>query len=441
MICYGSVFLAQAEDRVWQVGVAKVDITPAYPIRLTGYASRKTESEGVAQHLYAKALVIGSERDKPAVLITVDNCGVPGGLRDELAKRLHNKRHVDTERIAVCSTHTHCAPWVEGFAPNIFGGPIPEEQQLRVKRYTQELVDSLETVALTALDNRKPSTIKRGVGNADFAANRRTKGGPVDHALPVLFVAAPDGTLRAIFASYACHCTTLGGEFNKICGDWAGYAQESIESEHPGAVALIALGCAGDANPDPRSKLELAQQYGQEIAAGVNKVLAGSLTTIDGEIICRIKRINLPFDELPSRADWERLAQQTNYIGSHARLNLARLKRGEQLPTSLPYTVQTWTFGKNLAMVFLPGEVVVDYSLRLKKEFDSTRLWINAYANDVPCYIPSERILQEGGYEGGGAMIYYDRPTRFATGIEARIVGVVHELLPVGFCDKNQLKN
>ena len=35
------------------------------------------------------------------------------------------------------------------------------------------------------------------------------------------------------------------------------------------------------------------------------------------------------------------------------------------------------------------------------------RLWITAYANDDPCYIPSERILREGGYEGGGAIVYY----------------------------------
>src|SRR6476660_9939388 len=84
-------------------------------------------------------------------------------------------------------------------------------------------------------------------------------------------------------------------------------------------------------------------------------------------------------------------------------------------------------------MVFLPGEVVVDYSLRLKKEFDRGRLWINAYSNDVPCYIPSERILKEGGYEGGGAMLYYDRPTKLASGIEQKIVDEVHRQLPKDF--------
>src|SRR5205823_9948672 len=110
-------------------------------------------------------------------------------------------------------------------------------------------------------------------------------------------------------------------------------------------------------------------------------------------------------------------------IGYHARYNLARLDRGEKLQAEVPYAVQTWAFGDSLAMVFLPGEVVVDYSSRLKRELDGRRLWINAYANDAPCYIPSERVLKEGGYEGGGAMVYYDVPGPFKPGLEQRIVG------------------
>ena len=87
-------------------------------------------------------------------------------------------------------------------------------------------------------------------------------------------------------------------------------------------------------------------------------------------------------------------------------------------------------------MVFLPGEVVVDYSLRLKREFDRSRLWVNGYSNDVPCYIPSRRVLEEGGYEGAGAMVYYDRPTKFAPDVEERIIGAVHELMPKEFLAK-----
>jgi hypothetical protein len=440
LLAIASVFMLQPRNgnasgsgETYQVGVASVDITPDYPIRLAGYASRKSEAERTAQHLYAKALAIGTDRQKPAVLITVDNCGVPLNVHDAVAARLAKGERIDPARLAICSTHTHSAPWLKGYLPNLFLAPLTAAEQEHIERYTRELTDALERVALRALDNRQSAKLSHAKGQAGFAANRRTKGGPVDHDLPALFVTDPKGGLRAIFASYACHCTTLTGEFNQICGDWAGYAREFLERDHPGAVVLIGLGCAGDANPNPRPGFELAKQHGQTIAKGIDDLLKTPRAPVSGKLDCRVRQIQLPFDTLPTRAEWETRATQTNYVGSHARLNLDRLDRGEKLPTTLPYTVQTWSFGKSLALVLLPGEVVVDYSLRLKREFDATRLWVNAYANDVPCYIPSERILKEGGYEGADSMVYYDRPTRFAPGIEDLIVETVRQLMPPEF--------
>ncbi|MDB5390387.1 MAG: Neutral/alkaline non-lysosomal ceramidase, partial [Planctomycetaceae bacterium] len=115
---------------------------------------------------------------------------------------------------------------------------------------------------------------------------------------------------------------------------------------------------------------------------------------------------------------------------------LSRLDRGEALQSKLEYPIQTWSFGKSLAMVFLPGEVVVDYSLRLKRELDGQRLWITAYANDEPCYIPSERILQEGGYEGRDAMTYYDRPGPLQAGLEKQILDTIQAQIGAGYAAK-----
>jgi hypothetical protein len=231
-------------------------------------------------------------------------------------------------------------------------------------------------------------------GRSQFGDN---DAGPVDHTLAVLFVHGPEGKLRGVLANYACHCTTLGGEFNQLHGDWCGYAQAALERDHPGAVALVSIGCGGDANPFPRGRLEHAQAHGDEIAAEVRRLLtvpSKPLALPEG----KLKRFDLDFDPLPTRAQWEERAQKPGIVGYHAKKNLARLGRGEKLPTKLPYVVQTWTFDDRLAMVFLAGEVVIDYQRRLKREFDETRLWVNAYANDVPCYIPSRRILAEGGF-------------------------------------------
>ena len=420
--------------------MASVDITPKYPIRLSGYAARKTESEGVAQRIWAKALAIGSDDEKPALLLAVENVGVPKHVRDDLADRLHRKRGIRPERITVCSTHTHSAPCLEGSLRNLFLDPLPAEQQERIARYTRELKDSLEQAALQALDNRQPARLSRGLGQAVFATNRRPQGGPVDHDLPVLFFHSPNGALRAVLANYACHCTTVTGEFNQVCGDWAGYACEKLEQDNPGAMALVTIGCGGDANPNPRPGFDLAQRHGATLAAAVETVLSNSPAPVSGRLNCRTRQIELPFDTLPTREQLEERAKKQDFPGKHARGNLERLDRGEKLPAELGYLVQVWQFGDGLAMVFLPGEVVVDYSLRLKREFgmpangapassSGNRLWVTAYANDVPCYIPSERVLKEGGYEGEGAMVYYDLPTRFAAGIEDRIVRTVRGLL------------
>ncbi|HEX5497790.1 MAG TPA: hypothetical protein VFX03_01130, partial [Thermomicrobiales bacterium] len=257
----------------------------------------------------------------------------------------------------------------------------------------------------------------------------------------MLMTRSAEGKLRGVWVSYACHCVTLSN--NKLSGDWAGYAQEIIEREHPGCVALVSIGCGADQNPISGvtgDKVDVAQGQGAEIAAEVNRLLKTDLKPVGGPLAAERKEIELTFDTPPSRARFEELAKQTNAVGYHAQVQLARLDRGEKLQQTLAYPVESWTFGDDLAIVFLPGEVVVDYSLRLKSELDRSRLWINSYANDAPWYIPSERVLKEGGYEGAVAMTYYDRPTRFKPGLEQQIVDAVHEQIGQRF-GKNAAEN
>ena len=128
-----------AKPSYYSVGVASVDITPDYPVRLSGYGSRQKESEGIDERIYAKALAIGTDRDGPALLVAVDNVAVPACMRDELAARLAKKTRVRNERLTVCSMHVHTAPMLTGVCPCLFGGDIPPEHQARIERYTREL--------------------------------------------------------------------------------------------------------------------------------------------------------------------------------------------------------------------------------------------------------------------------------------------------------------
>jgi len=422
-----------AAESARPIGVARVDITPDYPTRLTGFAGRKTESEGVAQRIHAKALALGSDADGPAVLVTVDNLGVSEAIRSELLRRLAGRTKLTHDRLAICSSHTHSAPMINGVAPNIFAADVPPGQQARIDRYTRELTDNLEKVILAALADRQPAHLAWASGKVGFARNySRAPFAPVDHDLPVLRVTTPEGKVRAIFVSYACHAEALS--LNTVHGDWPGSAQLALEADHLGAIALVAIGCGADQTPNQRGTPEMADAQGREIANEVKRLLGGPWNPLPAPLAAATQRIELPFDKLPTRAEWEtRAVNQAREIAFHAKKNLARLDRGEALPTALPYLVQVWSFGRDLAMVFLPGEVVVDYCLRLKKELDRTRLWVNGYANDNPGYIPSERILAEGGYRGGGAMVYYDHPTKFAPGVEGLLIGAVRELMPKEF--------
>ena len=419
------------------VGVARVDITPDGPVLLSGFQARGlVESKGTAQPIRAEALAIGSDEQGASLLVTVDNLGIPDAMTGELADRLKRRAGIARERLALGSSHTHCAPCLPGVAPNIFGKAIPTDQQGRIDRYASTLLDKLEQVCLDALKDRRPGLLAWGQGSVAFAMNRRTPGGPVDHSLPMLRAVDLDGKLRAVVVNYACHCTTLDPKDYLVSGDWAADAREAIEGDNPGATALVLIGCGADSNPKDRPGRAVARRHGRAIGDEVARLLKGPLAPINAPPVGRITRVKVPFDTLPTREELQALVAKGGAPGYNASTQLARLDRGEPLQGELDYVVQGWNFGDDLAMVFLAGEVVVDYVLRLKVELDPGRLWVVGYANDVPCYIPSERILREGGYEGGGAMVYYGRPTRLKPGVEDRIITSVRALVPPSFASK-----
>jgi len=416
---------AQSAPGTYSVGIAAVDITPTYSIRMNGFLSRPKESEGVRQQIWAKALAIETTDEDTVVVITVDTLGIPDDLTERVAENL--KAHgIARSHLAICASHTHSGPMIRNCANTLFGQPIPDEQWETILKYSDELEARLVKVATEALADRKPATLSWGIGKVGFAINRRTLGGPVDHDVPLLAIHAPDGKLRAVFTNYACHCVTLSDY--QISGDWAGYAMEHIQRRNPGCQALISVGCGADSNPRGGvvgSKFELADSLGNELAEEVQRLLSSDLHPLTKSPVALLERVTLKLAPGRTREQWEELAKNQNPTGYHARVQLARLDRGEELMSEISYPVQTISFGDELAWVFLPGEVVVDYALRLKQELDGGRIWMNGYSNACPGYVPSERILREGGYEGGGAMIYYDIPGPYASGLEQTIVDAV----------------
>jgi len=124
------------------VGIARIDITPDYPVRLNGFGFRRAESEGMTQKIWAKALVFADEKEGPAILIATDNLCVPDEITKEVASRLKSKLKLKPERLTITATHTHTAPMLKNVAPTLFGTNIPPEHQANIDRYTREFDDN-----------------------------------------------------------------------------------------------------------------------------------------------------------------------------------------------------------------------------------------------------------------------------------------------------------
>jgi len=436
----GLTFSAALAAAPVPVGVARIDITPELPIRLTGYTNRPTEADRAESRLHARALAIGGDAEGPAIVIVAEVLAVSERLTEAVVAGIRARHPVPRERIAVGVTHQHTGPVIAGTAPFMFSRDLPADEQARIDRYAATLERKLVEVALEALANRNPADLSWAQGRASFAVNRRRivdgkavgytdqPGGPVDHALPVMRAADAGGSVRAVLLNYACHCTTLKGGDNYVHPDWAGDAARRLETKHPGAVALVAIGCGADSDPQPRGLAAVAK-HGQTIAEEVTRLFAGKMRPIGGVTRAHFRRLEIPFDREVTRAELESRLSLPVMTSYPARKFLAELDAGRALPKVVPYPVQTWRFDGDLSMVFLGGEVVADYALRLRRELGADRVWINAYANSVPCYIPSTRVLAEGGYEAERAMDFYGLPTRLVGDVEERIISTVHDML------------
>ena len=421
----------------FQAGVARVKITPPTPYWLSGYAARTNPAPTVLQDLWAKALAVCDPQGHQAVFVTMDLIGLPREISDAVATRARKQFKLDRSHLLLNCSHTHCGPAVGHNLSVMFD--FNAEDGLRVQRYSDELTANLVRVIGEALRNQAPANLAVGNGSVGFAINRRAPtangfrigvntNGPVDHTLPVLRVTTPNGQLRAVLFGYGCHNTTLGGNFYQINGDYAGHAQAAFEQTHPGVTALFMQLCGGDQNPNPRGTLDLARQHGQALATEVDRVLGTELHAVRPPI--RTAREAIPLDFAPhTRQTFEDEVKNTDkFRQRRARLMLAAYDRRKPI-RRVSYPVQAMRFNQDLTFLALGGEVVVDYNLRAKQEFADENLVVSGYCNDVMCYIPSKRVLKEGGYEPMDSMIYYGMPGPFADTVEEKIFTSIRKML------------
>ena len=427
----GLLSAAESSPGNWQASTSRNAITPAEPIWLSGYEERDHPHEGTLHDLYVKALALREGSGAVSVLVTADILGFTREAGAEVAESCRQKFRISRDRLILNASHTHSAPVID---PPTWPEHelMPASQFPVVKRYTATLVDKTVEAVGAALHSMAPAQLRFGQGFAGIGVNRRRAvmgrnlPGQVDQDVPVLAVQRPDGNLLAVVVGYSCHATVLNTY--PINGDWPGFAQEEIERLHPQTMALFVQGCAADINPLPRRSVALARMYGQILAAAVDQVLSAKMSSVAGPMQTVFGMVDLPFAETPARAQLERdLKSLEDYRRWRAKRMLAILDGGKALPDHYAYPIQIWRFGPSLKLIALGGEVVSDYCLRLKRQYGFEDTWVAAYSNDVFGYVPSRRVLEEGGYEGGNANT--NSPGPFGAAVEELIIEKTGDLM------------
>ena len=428
-----------------KVGLARVDITPGTPLRLSGYSRRDVPFESVDSPLAIRALAFQDGGGPIRLLVSVDSIGLPGTLVDSIFKQIEATHGIDRADFVLCNTHNHAAPHIEGGLKNLLRKPLNDQESQKTHEYTQWMQTQLVKCVNEAVKSLQPGQILFGEGSVGFAVNRRvikdgkwnafgeTPDGPVDHRVSVLRIENDDNELLGVVFNYACHCTTLGNDYNQVCGDWAGDAARQLESGNE-IVALCTIGCGADANPSPRGKRSEALQHGRVLADEVDRVIGRPMRVLGDFLDSRFGYVALKF-ELPTKEELDRQTLSDDIVVKrHAEFMLQTLRERKRLPANAPMPITTWQWtdvetDEVFPMVFFGGEVVAQYALRLQKELAPAKSWVSAYANDVFGYVASEAMRSEGGYEVDFSMIYYLLPGRWASGTEDTIIKRVHQML------------
>jgi neutral ceramidase len=430
-----------AESRNPEVGVAVCDITPELPIRLAGYAGRKRPADKIEHPLLVQALALKNPDGERFVIVALDNCGVSRGFMRPVLQELAAKHQLARGAVAVVSSHTHSAPVLAGTLSEMTQ-PSPEERS-RIEDYSRFLQSKIVEVVSAALADCRPAIFEQGKGRATFAMNRRVYSGdqvvfgdnpdgPVDWDVPVLRIKDAKGSVRAVLFGYACHGTSVrGGDYwYAVSGEYMAYARQHIENHEPGAIAVFLTGMGADIDPSPRGQLLDARRHGLELAGAVMGVLNSPMREVRGSFRFAYDDLELPLVDPPSREELEKDAQNSNvHVKRRAETYLGSLNAGSDLPRTVTLPVAALRFGNDLTFVFMGGEVVVDYQRRLKRMYAADGIWPVGYAYEVPCYIPSARLIKEGGYETEDSMMFYGYYGPFKTSVENQVLNRIQTLL------------
>jgi dienelactone hydrolase len=399
---------------------------------------------GTLAPLRAQALAFEDSRGRRALLFTADVLGFGRGSVDVLRRKIEKTHGIPASAVCFGASHTHWGPAIN-YGMNSAVGPLNVW-------YVGRLEETLLSLADKALKNLSPGRVEYGACEVHIGMCRRLPNargeitwapdpnGSYDPHTPVLRITRAQSPKQLLLVGHACHPTSTGTT-NAWSPDYPGAMRRKLESALEDSRALFVMGCGGDAKvvfrneatdkiefaADPQQSEMAGEKLATEVLAYLNK---GELSALDAELETQLVSGSLSLQEPRTREQIEEMAYNANPRSSStwwARQSLAYPDNRR----SLPYEVQTWRLG-DLTAVALEGEVCADWGPMVRALAKTKHAMAIAYANNVLGYIPTARIIREGGYEGDTSHMAYFLPAPFQPQMEIELTALVEQALERG---------
>ena len=430
-----------------RAGWSSTGITPPVGVDLCGFGGRSGPSEGVHDPLRAKAACV-TDGQAAWALVTADLIGLDAGTVAEIRAELGERLGPGASELMIACSHTHSGPSTPCLP--FLGEPDPD--------YMADLKQRLVDTVAAAWQGMTGATVGAARRDVSVGINRRQRtsedriilgkneAGQTAPYVDVVRLQAQDGTGCAALFSHAAHAVTLGGDNLLISADWPGYAHRFVE-EALGAdcVALFGQGCCGNINNEPRGTFEVAEQQGRTLAAAVLDASENMELSDEAAVGSQSVVLQLPLQPPPSADEARALLAQAEesleagketdgYGMQKTRQGLVAwakrllaLAEADAEDLTQPFEIQALRLG-DIAIVGLPGEVFVEYQLRIKECSPFEHTLVLAYTNGNIGYLPAAAAFPEGGYEVDTAIKYYGT-TMLTPACEEMVVGGACELL------------
>jgi hypothetical protein len=317
--------------------------------------------------------------------------------------------------------------------------------------YLKDLENTLIALAEQALASLTPASVGYTSLSARVGHNRRIPQGkgvvqfapnPDNHYdvhTPVFVVDRPAGTPRRIVAlSHACH-PTASGSVKKWSPDWPGATRDVIEKKlGAGTAAMFAMGFGADAKTtywdeqqkkfvfaaDPKRSKKAGAGLGETV---VKHLRSASITPLESEASAGLAAGPITFGKGP---DVKRVVEMANGPRESCDTWWARQRLAfPDARKGISYEAQAWRFGSQLTLVGLEGEVCSPLGPLTRGLATTKEAAVFAYVNTDEGYIPSKKIVEEGGYEGESSHRAYFLPAPFSSKAEAEFSAVVKKAI------------